>query len=206
MKLPLLSLLLVGLCTPALAQISMTLPSEMPDVSMPSDDMNMTVSAPDDGTDTTEPSGPPVASKDALKLFVDTCTIIAGAEADAATKVKGLGWQADDATDTGPFVSIFSGYQDLGGYGSVDLWSSLETYPSSRLGYCRVDFPDSDNRVDFNDVTGLGGLAGSVKDAGGGNAFGSWETPDHKFMLTASRQDGQAQMEFNMLLPAAPAN
>jgi len=82
------------------------------------------------------------------------------------------------------------------------VWSSLETFPTQRVGYCRVDFGDVDNLIDFKDVASLG-FTGAVTDGGNGNAYGAWESADHKTLLAANRTDGQVQMEFNLLLPLA---
>lgn len=155
-------------------------------------------------TESSEPAGPPMASADAIKLFVTTCGEIAGGMAGARDNAQKAGWMADDPEDNGPYVSIYSAYQELAGYGSVDLWSSLESFPTQRLGYCRLDFGDVDNLLNFNDFTRVG-LNGTITDNGNGNTYGSWESADHKTLLAANRTDGQVQMEFNVLLPPAPA-
>lgn len=226
-KLAFVSLCLIGISGSALAaQMTMSLDSSAPPASptltLSTDDSSSMshMSTPpeiapssdeavpnDDETDEPDdaPSGPPVASADALKLFVTTCTAIAGAKPGAVADAKTAGWVADEPTDTGPFVTIYSGYNDVSGYGSVDLWSSLETFPTQRLGYCRVDFADSDSRIDFHDIDALG-LTGSVQDAGGGNIYGSWESADHTILLTAGRTDGQAQLEFNVLTSLSAPN
>ena len=174
--------------------------SEPPNLSSSDED----VAPPDDDNgEPSEPAGPPMASIDAIKLFVSTCSSIAGGSTTARDDAQKAGWQADDPADNGPYVTIYSGYQELAGYGSVDLWSSLESFPTQRIGYCRLDFGDVDNLLNFNDFTKLG-LNGTITDNGNGNVFGSWESADHKTLLAANRTDGQVQMEFNLLL--APAS
>jgi hypothetical protein len=175
--------------------------SEPPNFSSSTD---QDVTPPDEDTsgEPSEPAGPPLSSTDAVRLFVDTCTTIAGGAANARDKAQKAGWQADEPEDNGPYVTIYSAYQELAGYGSVDLWSSLETFPTSRLGYCRLDFGDVDALLNFNDFT-KAGLNGTITDNGNGNVYGSWESADHKTMLAANRTDGQVQMEFNILLPPA---
>jgi|GEM_PF-3046519 len=148
---------------------------------------------------TTEPSGPAMPSAEALKLFLTSCTEVASGVVTAHDDMEQAGWSADEPENTGPYVTVYSAYQELAGYGSVDLWSSVESFPSQRLGYCRVDLGDVDNLLDFNDVEKLG-LIGTVTDQGNGNAYGSWESADHKTLLSASRADGQVQIELNVLL------
>ena len=213
----LLSLAALFAASPALAQdssagLSLSAPpnfSSSADVLPPSESSSSStddVAPPPDGDDTTdqpsEPAGPPMASTDAIKLFVSTCSAIAGGAPSARDDAQKAGWQADDPADNGPYVTIYSAYQELAGYGSVDLWSSRESFPTQRIGYCRLDFGDVDNLLNFNDFTKLG-LNGTITDNGNGNVFGSWESQDHKTLLAANRTDGQVQMEFNLLLPPA---
>lgn len=208
----LLSLSALMLATPAMAQATLSLaPEDSSSALSSSSGMQLSV---DDGTSTpadnltdagdepSAPAGPPLASVDALKLFVNLCTEVAGGVPNARDDAASAGWTADDPTDSGPYVEIYSGYQELAGFGSVDVWSSLETFPTQRVGYCRVDFGDVDNLIDFKDVASLG-FTGAVTDGGNGNAYGAWESADHKTLLAANRTDGQVQMEFNLLLPLA---
>lgn len=209
----LLSLATLLAASPALAQdssagLSLSAPPNfsssadvMPSAASSSDE-DMTPPDSDTGDQPSEPAGPPMASTDAIKLFVTTCRSIAGGSATARDDAQKAGWQADEPADNGPYVTIYSGYQELAGYGSVDLWSSLESFPTQRIGYCRLDFGDVDNLLNFNDFTKLG-LNGTITDNGNGNVFGSWESDDHKTLLAANRTDGQVQMEFNLLLPAS---
>ena len=174
-------------------------------LSLASSSDDTTASSTEDDTTSDEPSeptGPALSSPDALKLFVNLCTEVAGGVPNARDDAASAGWIADDPTDSGPYVQIYSGYQELAGYGSIDVWSSLETFPTQRVGYCRVDFGDIDNLIDFKDMAGLG-FTGTVTDGGNGNTYGSWESADHKTLLAANRTDGQVQMEFNLLLPLA---
>src|SRR5690242_5559364 len=160
-KLHLLSLCLIGLTTPALAQISLTLPSDnpasptassapMPDMSGTPDmslmidtsDEPSDVNASDDQNGDDQSAGPAVASKDALADFVKSCREVSGGDPKGADLATADGWVPDDPTDTGPYRKVYSASKDVGGYGSVTLWGSVDTYPTQNLGYCRVDFGD----------------------------------------------------------------
>jgi hypothetical protein len=194
----LLSIVALLAASPALGQGASS--EAAPAVSQPSAEAPDAASEDDEGEGTaTEPSGPALPSADALKLFLTSCTEVASGVVTAHDDMEQAGWSADEAENTGPYVTVYSGYQELAGYGSVDLWSSVESFPSQRLGYCRVDLGDVDNLLDFNDVEKLG-LIGTVTDQGNGNAYGSWESADHKTLLSASRADGQVQIELNVML------
>ena len=90
------------------------------------------------------------------------------------------------------------------GYGEVDIWGSLQNFPTQRLGYCRIDLSDSEALVDFRDMNGLGGLKGKLEDRGDGNVFGTWETADKRLLAIGDRTDGALELEFNFLLGDAP--
>ncbi len=188
----LLSLCLIGLSTPVLAQSALS--------SAP-----VSASASDDAGDSSQPSGPPVASKDALASFLKTCTDVSSGDPKAYDRATADGWQPDEPAESGPFRSIYSGTKDVAGYDSTVLWGSVDTYPTQRLGYCRVDFGDSDGHIDFNDMQGLDGLTGSVtKPDANGNVYGVWETADKKLLVIADRTDGQVEIEYNILLGPKP--
>jgi hypothetical protein len=157
----------------------------------------------DDSSD--QPSGPPVASKDALQLFYDACHNISGGVENGFDKVNDAGWTPDETDDPGPYNAIYSGYQTLGGYGDVTLWGSLQSFPTQRLGYCRVDFSDTDNVINFEDMGGIGGLTGKLDDRGDGQVYGTWETADKKLLVIADRNDGAVEIEYNFILGDAPA-
>ncbi len=217
-KLHLVSLCLIGLATPAMAQMTLTVTSDSsaPDSSAmdmsimessappPADSsaMEMSVSGDDEGDVSQVPSGPPVASKDALAAFLKTCTDVSGGDPAAYDRANADGWVPDDSTDSGPYRRIYSASKDVGGYGSVTLWGSVDTYPTQQLGYCRVDFGDYDNLIDLKDMEGLGGLAGSVTPKGDNDVYGAWETADKKLLVIADRTDGQVEIEYNILLGA----
>lgn len=223
-KLHLLSLCcVIGLSTPALAQISLTLPDSS---SAPATDTSMGLSlAPDDstasddqtsmsddtsGTDESDASddtdvdvstGPAVPSKDALADFLKSCTDVSSGDPKAYDRANADGWVPDDQADSGPYRKIYSGAKDVGGYGSVTIWGSVDTYPTQMLGYCRVDFGDYDSNIDLNDLNGLQGLSGAVTGPdSNSNEFGAWETADKKLLVIADRTDGQVEIEFNLLL------
>lgn len=180
----------------ASGDLSRSAPPDYPSLSIPDDE---------ESEEPSEPAAPPMASADALKLFVTTCSEIAGGDPKGLDDAAAAGWLPDDPEDTGPYVTIYSGYQDLSGYGTVDLWSSFETFPTKRLGYCRVDFSDSDAAIDFDDMLSLG-LTGETTKGDGDTVFGAWESADHSTLISASRQDGAVQMEFNVVLGPAATN
>lgn len=146
------------------------------------------------------PVGPTLSSADALKLFFDSCTDISGGDPAAYDRANDNGWTPNEQEDPGPYNSIYAGWRNLEGYGEVDIWGSVNTYPSQLLGYCRVDFPDPESRIDFRDMSKNGGLKGRLEDRGDGNVYGAWESDDKKLLVLADRNAGQVQIEFNLLL------
>jgi hypothetical protein len=146
------------------------------------------------------PVGPPLASADALKLFFDTCTDLSSGDLTAYDRANDSGWTPNEQDDVGPYNSVYSGWRNVEGYGEIDVWGSVNSYPTQALGYCRVDFPDPDNRIDFRDMSQNGGLKGRLEDRGEGNVYGAWESDDHKLLVLADRNAGQVQIEFNLLL------
>ena len=139
-------------------------------------------------------------------MFVDACTAIESGAPDAFDKVKDAGWVPNETEDAGPYNAVYSGSRELDGYGEVDIWGSVETFPTQRLGYCRIDFSDNDKLLDFNDMNGISGLAGSLNDRGDGNVYGAWESPDKKLLVLGDRTDGAVEIEFNLLLGDRPAS
>ncbi|HVY51145.1 MAG TPA: hypothetical protein VHA07_06235 [Devosia sp.] len=191
MRLPLLLLCLGSLVGPSLAQeASSSVPISL--------DASSSV-PPDQST------GPPLSSSEALRLFVDACTAIGSGAPDAYDKVKDAGWVPNEPEDAGPYNAVYSGYRDVPGFGEVDIWGSLQSFPSQRLGYCRIDFSDNDNLLDFKDMAGIAGLAGTLADRGDGNVYGAWESPDRKLLVLGDRTDGAVEIEFNLLLGGTPA-
>ncbi len=170
---------------------------------------NLTTSSEDDeemdDESSEEPSGPPVASKDALQAFYDACNNISGGAEGGFDKVNDAGWAPDETDDPGPYNAIYSGYQTFDGYGDVTIWGSLQSFPTQRLGYCRVDFSDTDNLINFEDMGGIGGLTGKLDDRGDGQVYGSWESADKKLLVIADRTDGAVEIEYNFILGDAPA-
>ncbi len=206
-RLALLSLCLIGLASPVLAQATLTPDTASSSVAAPAGSDAMDQDLDPDGS-SEEPmvvSGPPVASKDILKAFYDTCTDISGGNPEASDRANNAGWVPEETADTGPFRSVYAGARDFAGYGSVELWASVETYPSQQLGYCRVDFGDYNNLINFDDLSGMGGLIGKLDDRGDGNVYGAWETPDKKMLVIADRTEGEVEIEFNLLLGDTPA-
>jgi hypothetical protein len=213
-KLHLVSLCLIGLSTPALAQISMTLPSgsmPLPPPASSSVDMSVEVDTSDEPSDLStdgdnpddQAAGPPVASKDALTDFYNSCKQVSGGDPKGADLATAAGWVPDDAADTGPYRKVYSASKDVGGYGSVTLWGSIDSYPTQTLGYCRVDFGDYDTLINMADLTGMDGLTGTTTTPDTtGNVYGAWESADKTLLVIADRTDGQVEIEFNFLLGA----
>lgn len=143
-------------------------------------------------------------SHDMLQAFFDVCTDVAGGDPEAYDRAGGAGWQPGDYEDGGPYKSIFSAYRSFEGYEEVSLWSSVETYKSQRLGYCRVDFGDPNLAIDFNGFAGIAGLTGSVTDQDG-YLYGTWEIADGRVMVIGDRRDGVVEIEFNVLIGPVPA-
>jgi hypothetical protein len=213
-KLHLVSLCLIGLSTPALAQISLTLPSggePLPPPASSSVEMSVEVDTSDEPSDVSaddensndQSAGPPVASKDALADFYKSCKEVSGGDPKGADLATAGGWAPDDAADSGPYRKVYSASKDVGGYGSVTLWGSIDTYPTQTLGYCRVDFGDYDTLINFADLTGMDGLTGTTTTPdNSGNVYGAWESSDRALLVIADRTDGQVEIEFNFLLGA----
>ena len=192
-KLHLLPLCLILMASPGLAQSSSVAP-DAPASSAPDDDTSSVA----------PPPGPPVTSAEAFKIFVDTCTDISGGTEGSYDRANAAGWIPNDADDSGPYNSIYSGSREIGGLGEVDIWGSVQNFPTQRLGYCRVDFSDSNNTLDFKDMAGVHGLVGSIQARDGGNVYGAWETPDKKLLVIGDRSDGAVELEFNLILGDKP--
>jgi hypothetical protein len=223
----LLSLVALMAATPALAETTLTLggdessssasaPVELslsaePDAASPA--MSM---APDDETmddeplggvdQSDQPSGPPLDSKAALQVFFDVCTDLASGDPAAHDRANDSGWMPSDSAAPGPFNTLYSGYKVFAGYGEVDVWGSVQSFPTQRLGYCRVDFSDPDTLINFNDFTGLGGLTGTLETGAGDTVYGTWESADKKLLVIADRTDGSVEIEYNLLLGDKPAS
>lgn len=156
-------------------------------------------------SDQADTGGPAVTSPEAFKIFVDACTDLSSGDAGAEQRAASAGWTANEGQDTGPFNKVYSGYRNLEGLGEVDIWGAVYTYPTQRLGYCRVDFSDPDNILDFNDVAGIKGLVGSAKPGDNSDVYGAWESPDKKLLVIGDRTEGVVELEFNLLLGDKPA-
>ena len=89
--------------------------------------------------------------------------------------------------------------------GSSVCWGAVYSFPSQRLGYCRVDFSDENNTLNFNDLTGQKGLIGTTSPGQNpGDVYGSWESPDKKMLVIGDRTGGVVELEFNLLLGDKP--
>lgn len=193
MRLPLALLCLCVLAGPASAQSS----------SAVADDDQGT-SSDVDTSQPAAPSGPPVSSGDAFKLFVKTCTDIASGDPKAFDRANDAGWAPNEAPDPGPYSTIYSGSREVSGYGEVDIWASVQSFPTQRLGYCRIDFSDANNALDFTQMNGVEGLTGTAQKTADGNAYGSWESADKKWLVIGDRSEGAVEIEFNLLLGTKP--
>jgi hypothetical protein len=145
---------------------------------------------------------PTVTAAEAFQIFYDACTSISGGDADAYDKANDAGWVPYEGGGYGPFKQVYTGSRDFEGYGSVEIWGSLESYPTQRLGYCRVDFGDYENTFDFGEIAGIGGLSGTVAEEG---ANAVWESADKKLLVIAARYEGSVSIEFNVLVGDTPA-
>lgn len=150
-------------------------------------------------------SAAPMSSADTLKLIVDACTLVIGGDAGAQEKMTDSGWTPNEIEDTGPYNSVYSGFRDVAPYGEIDLWASVQSFPSQHLGYCRVDFGDTDNVLDFAAMAGVAGLTGSIEPRSEGNVYGAWESADKKLLVIGDRTAGAVELEFNLLPGTAPA-
>ena len=65
----------------------------------------------DQGTDQPEATGPAITSPEAFKIFVEACTSLASGEAGADQRAASAGWTANEASSTGPFSTVYSGYR-----------------------------------------------------------------------------------------------
>ena len=147
----------------------------------------------------------PMSSADALKLIVDACTQVIGGDADGPEKMTDGGWTPNEIEDTGPYNAVYSGFRDVAPYGEIDLWASVQRFPSQHLGYCRVDFGDTDNVLDFAAMSGIAGLTGSIEPRAEGNVYGAWESADRKLLVIGDRTAGAVELEFNLLPGTQPA-
>jgi len=209
-RLPLLSLCLIGLAAPAWAQASPA-PSSS---DLPSAALSMSAPpgyssgpAPDDAlpAEPDAPAPPPVASADLLQALFTTCTDIIGGDSGAFDRANDAGWVPSDDGDPGPYSHIYAGYRDFDGYGEVQIWAAVQHFPTQQLGYCAVTFSDPGNQVEFDQLTGMGELDGTVHTlVEDQSSFGSWERPDKRLLVLANRIDGSINIEFNLLPGAAP--
>jgi hypothetical protein len=150
-------------------------------------------------------SAPALSSAEVLKLIVDACTQVIGGDASGPEKMTDGGWTPNEIEDTGPYNAVYSGFRDVAPYGEIDLWASVQSFPSQHLGYCRVDFGDTDNALDFAAMTGIAGLTGSIEPRAEGNVYGAWESADKKLLVIGDRTAGAVELEFNLLPGSTPA-
>lgn len=191
----------LALVTPAFAAANLTLDPP------PSLDEGPGLSLDGPGIDQPpELTGPPVLSKALLQQLHDVCIDVAGPDAAAYGRAREAGWLPydDGAIDGGPYRRFYSSFKGFSGYGDIDLTSSVATFGDAQLGYCRLDFNDLETRIDFADLSGIGGLTGTVT-AEGALSHGAWSTADLRTLVIADRTDeGVVEIEFNLLPAAAP--
>jgi hypothetical protein len=148
---------------------------------------------------------PPVASADLVKELYSVCYGVAQDQPDALKDAVTKGWSEEtDNEGDGPFFTETAANKEFGGIGSVELWGTVEFYPGLREGYCRADFTDSNNVINFSDFNAIDGLMGRVKTIGG-DTYAAWQigSGDPKVLLIAQRVGGDFQLEINTILPAA---
>lgn len=169
------------------------------------------------GPDTAAPGGadepsppvsdlPPVASADLVKELFERCKAVASDQPDAMKTAAAAGWTAEDDTQgDGPFFTQVAANKEFGGIGPVEMWGTVEYYPTIREGYCRMDFSDPDSLVNFEDFNRIEGLTGQQTKIGE-DIYAVWQmgATDPKLMVIAQRVAGDFQMEINTILPAAP--
>ncbi len=160
----------------------------------------------EDGDGSAQGNVTPVPSAELIPALYAVCTDVASGAAGSADRAGAAGWVFhDDEVDT-PLRTIYAAGKQVDGYDDPELWSSVETYPGGRLGYCRISLGDFDNHIDFADFGKIAGLTGSVVEEDGA-VYGSWEQADHNTRVIASAAEGEVEIEFNLVLPpAAPAN
>lgn len=78
----------------------------------------------------------------AVLSTLEICETFAKGDVLALEQATDAGWDAYDDTPESPFIKSYSGSLDVEGFGYVDLFSLVETYPTQTLGYCRVDVAD----------------------------------------------------------------
>jgi hypothetical protein len=137
------------------------------------------------------------------------CREIATAAPSAAEETGAAGWVRDDSAEgsgDGPFFTQFAANKTFGGIGEAALWGTIEYYPSRRQGYCRIDFPDPGNIVNFDDFSKIPGVTGKTQ-AVDQDIYGAWQegATDPSVLILAQRVGGDFQLEMNTQLPAAPA-
>lgn len=162
-----------------------------------------------DGTDTPTPpvsNLPPVASADLVAELFERCKAVANDVPDAMKTAAAAGWTQEDDTDgDGPFFTQVAANKEFGGIGPVEMWGTVEYYPSMREGYCRMDFSDPDSVVKFDDFNRIPGLTGQQTKIGD-DIYAVWQMgqSDPRLLMIVQRVAGDFQMEINTMLPAAP--
>lgn len=169
--------------------------------------------APDNGgTDQPGDTGnganlPPVKSSSFIKTLFDTCLKVANDAPDALKAAEADGWAPDeDNGGDGPFFTQIAASKSFGGIGPVEMWGTVEYYPSMREGYCRMDFTDNGGLVDFKDFPGaISGLTGQTKLIGD-DIYAAWQIgkDNPTTLVIAQRVSGDVQIEINTILKAAP--
>ena len=83
---------------------------------------------------------PAVADAGAVAVeIVEICEEFSGGDVLAVDDATAKGWDAYEATGEGPYVRTFNAHKELPGIGAADIFVLLEDYPTSTLGYCRMD-------------------------------------------------------------------
>ena len=149
---PLLPFALIALATPAFAQADISLLPDDPSSAESSIDLSLSSEASSSEpnleiSNSVEPSSeepsapsseeasqisnpdlpPPPPPGEMFQIFFDTCTSLSGGDTGAYDKANDAGWVPYEGADYGPYKSVYTGARDFEGYGSVEVWGSLET-------------------------------------------------------------------------------
>jgi hypothetical protein len=151
---------------------------------------------------------PKVTSAELVPELYKLCKEVSTAAPTAAKDTEAEGWAEDTRPENsgdGPFFTQYAANKAFAGIGDAALWGTIEYYPTRREGYCRIDFPDAGNIVDFADFAKIPNVTGTTKTVDS-DVYGAWQegATDPQVMIIAQRVGGDFQLEFNTLLPGAP--
>ena len=127
---------------------------------------------------------------DSALTALELCEAFARGGDTLVTDAIAAGWDAYDQDAESPFVKSYVASRELAGLGWGDLFSLVETYPSSVFGYCRIDFIEieGDGKPVIDAIAALDRYEGEVVDQEGGH-YGSFSGGD-SLLLAHWDQDG----------------